>query len=166
MKKLYLVRHAKSSWDDYTLADEKRPLSERGVRDAPVMARMLKDQVPGIQKLITSTAKRARQTASVFRKVLEMPKSDWVKTDSLYLASPYGIQELLAQLDDQLDTVAIFGHNPGFTDFVNRFSDKMIDNVPTCGLVRIDFNVESWTEIEPGSGKLVSFYYPKMIGLF
>lgn len=165
MKKLYLVRHAKSSWDDYTLMDEERPLNERGKRDAPVMAQLLKDKESGIEFIITSTAKRARMTAKVFRKILGIDKKKVEKSDRLYLASPSGILDVLQTVDDQYSTVAIFGHNPGLTDFVNRFSDQLIDNVPTCGIARIDFDVDSWKDIQEEEGDLGAFYYPKMLGL-
>lgn len=165
MKKLYLVRHAKSSWDDYTLMDEERPLNERGKRDAPAMAELLKEKESDIQFMITSTAKRARATAKVFRKVLGLSKDRVLKSERLYLASPSGILDVLHGLEDVYDTVAIFGHNPGLTDFVNRFSDQLVDNVPTCGIARIDFDVDSWREIQDEEGDLTAFYYPKMPGL-
>lgn len=165
MKKLYLVRHAKSSWDDYSLTDEKRPLNERGKRDAPVMAKLLKDQSADIQFIITSTAKRALATAKIFKKTFEIDKSKFLKTDQLYLASPSAILEVVHHADDMYDCIALFGHNPGLTDFVSRFSDKMVDNVPTCGIARIDFNVNNWSEIGSERGVLTSFLYPKMIGL-
>lgn len=165
MKKLYLVRHAKSSWDDYSLSDEKRPLNERGKRDAPVMAKLLKDQSADIQLMISSTAKRAMATAKVFKKTFDIDKSKFLKTDQLYLASTSAILEVVRKIDDDYDCIALFGHNPGLTDFVNRFSDKMVDNVPTCGIARIEFNVDSWSAIESERGELTSFLYPKMIGL-
>lgn len=163
MKKLYLVRHAKSSWDDYSLMDEERPLNERGKRDAPVMAQLISDRHPGIQSLVTSPAKRALATAKVFRKTLKLGKKQMEKDARLYLATPSAILSVVKNLADELDQVAIFGHNPGMTDFLNRYSNGFVDNVPTCGVARIDFDVASWKDVEQGT--MAFFYYPKMIGL-
>lgn len=166
MKKLYLVRHAKSSWDDYMLADEKRPLSDRGKRDAPFMARMLCEKDPDVEYMVTSPAKRALETAKVFRKAFGLKKSSLEKESLLYHASPSMIADVVQKLDDQYSCLAIFGHNPGMTDFLNRFSDGSIDNIPTCGMARIDFEIDSWKEVSFERGRLMAFYYPKMFGLY
>jgi phosphohistidine phosphatase len=165
MKMLYLIRHAKSSWDDYTLSDDKRPLNERGKRDAPNMARMLYDKDPDIQLFITSPAKRARFTAKIFGKVYHLGKGEIKKDGRLYLASPSQIQQVVQEISNELEKVAIFGHNPGMTDFLNRFSGGSVDNIPTCGIARVEFDVSKWKEIEPGLGRMTDFYYPKMFGL-
>ena len=163
MKKLYLVRHAKSSWDDYSLMDEERPLNERGKRDAPVMAQLIRDRHPGIQLLVSSPAKRAYDTAKIFRQALDLDKKHLVKDERLYLASPSTIFSVVQKIDNKMDKVALFGHNPGLTDFLNRFSNGFVDNVPTCGVAGVDFDVENWSEIDQGT--MAFFYYPKMIGL-
>jgi phosphohistidine phosphatase len=166
MKKLYLVRHAKSSWDDYLLTDKKRPLSERGKRDAPAMAGMLRDKDPDLEYIVSSPAKRALETAKIFRKAFNLSKERMDKDSRLYLASPSTIVEVIQSVDDQYQSLAIFGHNPGMTDFLNRFSAAAIDNIPTCGVARIDIDIDFWKKFSFESGKLVAFYYPKMFGLF
>ncbi|MBK8504092.1 MAG: histidine phosphatase family protein [Saprospiraceae bacterium] len=166
MKKLYLVRHAKSSWDDYMLSDEKRPLSERGKRDAPAMAKMLSEKDPDLEYLVSSPAKRALETAKIFRKAFNLSRKRLDEDSRLYHASPSIITEVIQNVDDQYRSVAIFGHNPGMTDFLNRFSDASIDNIPTCGVAIIDVGIDSWKEFSSERGKLLAFYYPKMFGLF
>ena len=166
MKKLYLVRHAKSSWDDYMLTDENRPLSERGKRDAPAMAKMLNEKDPDLEYLLSSPAKRALETAKIFRKVFKLGKDKLDKDSRLYHASPSTMVEVIQNVDDRYQSLAIFGHNPGMTDFLNRFSDASIDNIPTCGVARIDVDIDTWKKFSYERGKLLAFYYPKMFGLF
>ncbi len=165
MKMLYLVRHAKSSWDDYALSDEKRPLNERGKRDAPIMARMLYSKDPGIELFITSPAKRARSTAKIFVETYSAENPAYEKDSRLYMASPGQILKVVQEINDNFHTVAIFGHNPGMTDFLNRFSNGQVDNVPTCGIAKIIFDLESWQDVMAGKGRMTEFYYPKMFGL-
>ncbi|NND35239.1 MAG: histidine phosphatase family protein [Saprospiraceae bacterium] len=166
MKKLYLVRHAKSSWDDYTLPDEKRPLNSRGKRDAPVMAGVLTRKAPELAWLVSSPAKRAYTTAKVFAKDLGLTKEKLNRDARLYHASAHQIMHVIKETDDTIDEVAVFGHNPGMTDFLNRYTDGYVDNIPTCGLAIIHFDVEKWSGSDSKPGKLVEFLYPKMLGLF
>lgn len=161
MKYLYLVRHAKSSWDDLSLEDAKRPLSERGLRDAPRMARRLKEKDVTIDQMMSSHALRALATCQNFSDVLEYPEENIMIDRSLYHASEDGMLDVVHNLNDSVDTVMIFGHNPGLTDFVNSLTGERIANVPTSGVVACAFDVESWEDISWGSGKLLFFDYPK-----
>jgi phosphohistidine phosphatase len=162
MKTLYLVRHAKSSWDDISLGDFDRPLNERGKADAPRMGKRLKDKNIHPNVMISSGAKRAHATAKRIAEVLNFPK-DAIKTDrTLYHAEPEQILEVIKAIADMNDSVMVFGHNPGLTDFVNQFgSDVEIDNIPTCGIVALRFQIDSWNKLSPKSGILLFFDYPK-----
>ncbi|MEJ1238481.1 histidine phosphatase family protein [Chryseolinea sp. T2] len=163
MKTLYVIRHAKSSWDVKTLDDIERPLNERGKRDAPRMAKRLKEKDIHPDLLITSSAKRATSTAKRIAKVLKYPKTDIKIMDKLYHADEDIMLDVLNKLKDKHNVVFMFGHNPGLTDFVNSImSEELdIDNVPTCGVVAFQFQAEHWNQVTWGTGKMMFFDYPK-----
>ena len=164
MKIIYAIRHAKSSWDDPSLSDENRPLNERGKRSAPLMAEMmvLKESRP--DAMITSTAKRARSTARRFKDAFGLPKDSIFKDRRLYLANPDEIMSVLKELPDDYHVIAFFGHNPGITDFANLFAEDYIDNVPTCGVVKIVSPVEHWYDLSASNSRRTAFYYPRQFG--
>jgi phosphohistidine phosphatase len=164
MKKLYLVRHAKSSWDNVEMDDFDRPLNERGEKDAPLMAKLLehRDVVPG--RMITSPANRALSTCRAFAKVFDFEKKKIISEKKLYHAGPDTILKVLSSLPEHKgkeDVVLLFGHNPGITEFANDLLNISIDNIPTCGVVAASLNIDSWKEISFGCGMMGSFDYPK-----
>ncbi len=164
MKKLYLVRHAKSSWDSVEMDDFDRPLNERGEKDAPHMAKLLKHRNVVPDRMITSPANRALSTCIAFAKALEFDKKKIKKETTLYHASPEIILEVLKSLpeyetDDEV--ILLFGHNPGITEFANSLLGVAIDNIPTCGIVAATLNIDSWKEISFGCGQMDSLDYPK-----
>lgn len=162
MKTLLLVRHAKSAWDQPGLLDKDRPLGARGKRDAPIMASVLRSENLQPDKLVSSTARRANDTAVAFAKELGMDHWDIKLVDECYEAMPDTLQAIVARLDSQWETVCLFGHNPGFTIYANRFGDGFrFDNVPTCGIVRIEAPVEAWSDFLPGTAKITKWYFPK-----
>ena len=163
MKTLYVVRHAKSSWDEPDQADFDRPLNERGKRDAPRMAKRLKEKNIRPDLMIASPAKRAWSTARRIAKGIGYPK-DQIKADErLYHADDDRILNVLQGVKDKHDSVMYFGHNPGLTDFVNSLMniEHDIDNIPTCGIVAFQFNIDSWKQLTWGIGSLLFFDYPK-----
>jgi phosphohistidine phosphatase len=163
MKTLYIVRHAKSSWDNSELSDFERPLNERGKRDAPDMGKRLNERGLKPDCVISSPAKRAFSTAKRICKVLGFEKEK-IRTDRrLYHADDEMMLSVLREVKSNLDSVMIFGHNPGLTDFVNSLvSEELdIDNVPTCGVVAFSFETDTWSSINWGTGNLVFFDYPK-----
>jgi phosphohistidine phosphatase len=164
MKKLYLIRHAKSSWDNVEMNDFDRPLNERGEKDAPHMAKVLKhrDAVP--DRMITSPANRALSTCRAFAKVLDFEKKKIITEQKLYHANPDAILKVLSSLPehkDKEDAVFLFGHNPGITEFANDLLNISIDNIPTCGIVSATLAINQWKDISFGCGKMDSFDYPK-----
>ncbi|HYF32789.1 MAG TPA: histidine phosphatase family protein [Chitinophagaceae bacterium] len=160
MKTIILIRHAKSSWDDHTVSDFDRPLNERGKHDAPMMAERLLKKQPDIQAFITSPAKRARKTAAVFAKAYGLDKDDIQLKDELYLAPENVFYEVISQVPESVNSIAVFAHNPGITDFVNSLTDVKIDNVPTCGLFAISYN-GNWQSFETAPKQFLFFDYPK-----
>lgn len=164
MKTLFIIRHAKSSWDNTDLSDFERPLNDRGRRDAPRMAKRLKEKSAHPDLLLSSPAKRALSTCKRFAEVLGYPKEK-IKTDrDLYHADEEEILSVVRRVSDKYHTVMFFGHNPGLTYFansLNRNELKNISNIPTCGVVSFSFDVESWNRVEFGNGKFLFFDYPR-----
>jgi phosphohistidine phosphatase len=164
MKTLIIIRHAKSSWDDPDLSDFDRPLNDRGERDAPRMAKRLKERDLTINAMITSGATRALTTCKVFAEVLSFPENRIQLMKELYHAGDETILKILGSLKDQPvdhETVMIFGHNPGLTEFVNNLLDEDIDNIPTSGVVCAQLDIVSWKDLKWGCGKLDFFDWPK-----
>jgi phosphohistidine phosphatase len=160
MKTLYLVRHAKSSWKDSSLDDIERPLNKRGKRDAPFMGEVLKEKVAIPDVVFSSPAKRASKTAQIISELIGYQKKDILYAEEIYEASSRELVDFIKSLDNKYSSVMIFGHNPGFTMLNNFLSKKYIDNIPTCGIVALEFN-NSWKEIEKNSAKMLFFDYPK-----
>lgn len=160
MKKVYFIRHAKSSWDDPGLSDIERPLNGRGLRDGPFMAKMLKGKKVQPDKLISSPANRAFTTATFFAKELKIPEKAIVVRKEIYHAYPEEVLDIIRNLSDSDDVVLLFGHNPCFTSLANQFSKEYIPNVPTCGIVKVEADVNKWKDFEK-KGKLKAFYFPK-----
>ena len=163
MKKLFIVRHAKSSWDYPELSDIDRPLNKRGKKNAPEMGRRLakKGVIPG--KLIASPAKRAAATAKRIARELGYPEDSIEKNGDLYHGTVDDIKSVIKSVSDSVDILMIFGHNPDLTTLTNRLSGSDIYNIPTCGVAEIEFDISSWGELEYKSGSLVSFDYPKKL---
>lgn len=163
MKTVYLVRHAKSSWDDPSLHDSDRPLNKRGKRDAPFMAKLFADRGLRPDALVSSPAVRAFTTAKHFAKALGFRKEDIVQQPAIYEAMSSDILRLVQQdLREEWQTVLLFGHNPTFTIFANQFDGRHIDNIPTCGVVKLSGPIDHWRDFYPGNGiRLEEFVYPK-----
>lgn len=162
-KTIYIVRHAKSSWADLSLSDKERPLNQRGHRDAPTMAQwcLLHSLVPDM--IISSTAMRAATTAEYFAAVLEIDAQHINVYDSLYHAPAQQYLEMCYGLSNDVDSVMMFGHNPGITYLANEVSSTYIDNVPTCGVLVIDYSGQNWQDLDISKCSLRSLYTPKSI---
>ncbi len=160
MKKLYLIRHAKSSWKEEGLSDFDRPLKGRGVRDAHNSGQWLLQQGEVPELIISSPATRAMHTALIFAQELHYPMSDIQMESSLYLGSIEDVGAVLAKVDASIDSVFLFGHNPTITNFVNRSIDHNIDNVPTTGVACLSFDSADWQDLG-SEAELVFFDYPK-----
>ena len=161
MKSIILIRHAKSSWDDASLSDFDRPLNERGKRDAPIMANRLLDNKVKIDVFVSSPAKRAARTARIFAKEYKMGKGDILFMTELYGAGEKDFFQVIGNLSDKYEYVALFSHNPGITDFANQLTDTRIDNIPTCGVFAISSMAKKWSEFGKAENKFWFFDYPK-----
>jgi phosphohistidine phosphatase len=161
MKTLILVRHAKSSWDQPGLSDMDRPLNERGKADAPEMAKRLKEKGIEIDLFVSSPAKRARKTAKYFAEEFDAKKTEIKIVEDLYLATPTAFSDTLSALDDDCNTIALFSHNPGITDFASSLTNVRIDDMPTCAVFGVQAETDHWSAFEKAEKKFLFFDYPK-----
>tara|TARA_R100000935_G_scaffold42107_1_gene63779 strand:- start:2340 stop:2825 length:486 start_codon:yes stop_codon:yes gene_type:complete len=158
MKRLILVRHGKSSWDN-NLPDEKRPLKKRGERDGLLVAKSFS---PFSKKPVTvwsSPAVRALSTANIFKDELEIEDKHFNIINSLYTFNSADLYSQIQNCEAEIDTLMVFGHNPAMTNLVNKLGDSNVDNVPTTGLTVIDFESNSWENLK--NGKTVLSLFPK-----
>jgi len=161
MKTLLLLRHAKSSWDDSTLADFDRPLADRGRRDAPRIGKTLKKQGPLPDLIISSPADRARETIEAVVKAAGLgipPQFD----ESIYGASSAELMKLIRRLPDSSKCAMLVGHNPTFEDLVSRLTGTQ-EHMPTAALACIEFQIDRWADVQDGEGKLISLLTPKQL---
>jgi phosphohistidine phosphatase len=158
-KKLLLVRHGKSDWGNLDLKDFDRPLNKRGKENAPEMAERLLEKGFNFDLIVSSPAKRAKSTAKYFAEAYKVDQIQF--EESIYEANTTALLKVVNDLNDAANTVIMFGHNPGFTDFANELSNADIYNIPTAGMVLIYFPFDSWKMVSKGTGELVFFDYPK-----
>ena len=163
MKRLYIVRHAKSSWDDPYLRDFDRPLNGRGKRNVPDMGKRLADLNVRPDLMISSPANRALTTAKGLAKAIGYPVADIQEAPTLYHASTQTIRQVMSQTSDDVETLMIFGHNPGFTSLIGALSDFSIWNLPTCAVCGIEFDFKSWKEILHSRGRKFYYDFPKSV---
>lgn len=161
MKQIILVRHAKSDWNSDALSDFDRPLNERGKRDAPVMAHRLLDKKIKIDAFVASPARRAKKTASIFAQEYKVDKDKIIFKEELYAAPEETFYNVVTGMDDKFDTIAIFSHNPGITEFANELTDVRIDNIPTCGVFAVRIKTKRWSDFKNAEKEFWFADYPK-----
>ena len=163
MKTLTLVRHAKSSWSHPELRDRNRPLKGRGERDAPKMGAYLQSQNVKPDRVISSPATRAWQTAQAFVKELEIPEGDIVSEENIYEAGVYDLLRLLDDTPEETQHLMLFGHNPSITQVYNYLSDSpnIVENIPTCGVATLVFKTDTWFRLRESSGATSMLVFPK-----
>ena len=165
MKRLILLRHAKSSWADPGLSDFERPLSPRGERDGPQIAERLAGSECRPDAIVSSSARRAQRTAGIIARAVDYPSENIELVMDLYLASAANILAVVSAAGQRSQKLLVVGHNPGLTELINRLlPDFELDNLPTAGVVAIDFDSESWAGLETTERRLVYYDYPKNLG--
>jgi phosphohistidine phosphatase len=162
-RQLFIVRHGKSDWSDPELRDFDRPLKNRGVRNAYAMAGFLKEKGYKPELMISSPAARALNTASIFFRELEMMPDRLIVDERMYHAGPREIMEIIAGVPDKFPSVMIFGHNPGFTQLANVFLMDHIYNIPTAGIVFLNFSMGRWQDITKTKPVDHFFEYPRKL---
>ncbi len=163
MKTLTILRHAKSSWKDPTLADRDRPLNKRGKRDAPVMGQRLNQTTIRPSLIISSPAVRAWTTAKIVAREISYPKEFLQREKRLYMAGVNTLFDVVAEQDDGFNSIMIVGHNPGLTEFANELVPGVTANIPTCGLVAVEFEIDGWDLRSAPAPRLVLYDYPKRV---
>jgi phosphohistidine phosphatase len=161
MKTLLLVRHAKSSWEQPGLSDFDRPLNDRGKKDAPEMAKRVKEKGVEPDHFISSPAKRARRTARFFAEEFGFKKGEIELVDELYGASRAEFLKAITGISDKYETAALFSHNPGITDFASSLTNVRVDDMPTCAIFALQIETDNWKEFVNAEKKFLFFDYPK-----
>lgn len=161
MTKLYIIRHAKSSWKDLKLDDFERPLNKRGEKDAPVMGERLKNKkiLPDI--ILSSPAKRAKITAEVIANKVHYDKKIIFKPD-IYEADKNTLKKIVNNIDDIYNTAFLVGHNPGLNELAEYYVGYE-ENLPTCGILGIEFTCNHWKECNADNARLIFVDYPKKV---
>ena len=162
MKTIYLIRHAKSSWDNSALSDFNRTLNERGKANAPLMGKKLIEENTVIDCLISSPAKRTTETSLLMGKELNYPSEKIIFDQRIYEASLSDLIKVLNEIPNQFSNVAIIGHNPAISQLFNYLTDEDLHHFPTCGIGKIELEIDQWLEIVKGIGRKIFFIYPKM----
>lgn len=160
MKKIILVRHGKSAWNNPNLTDHDRPLADRGLNDVPEMGLRLKEKGIAPDLILSSTATRASQTAEILAEVLHIPKSNLVFDKNLYHASYTTILKCIQKQDDSNQLIFIVGHNPGLNDLIDFLGGK-IDNLPTSGQYGFLVDSDRWIQLRPQKVRTWFVDYPK-----
>lgn len=158
MKNIIIIRHAKSSWTDFNLTDFERPLDKRGLNDAPEMAKRLRNVGYTPDKLISSSATRALETAAFYSKEFGLPITS---VKELYHGMPDNYLDAAMEVDDSVNTLLLFGHNPGITYIANIIQPGCTDNVSTCGMIIAEANIDKWSDLDFRKCNLKHLIYPK-----
>lgn len=160
-RNLLIVRHAKSSWNEAGLPDHERPLNRRGERDAPFMGAVLRQRGFRPEAIVSSPARRARMTAERLAEALGYAEADIAIRAAMYEQGLEGAFSVLQSLDDRWHRVILVGHNPDLLRLINLLGGETLTHLPTCGMAALEFELDSWTHVYEGSGRLAYFDYPK-----
>lgn len=161
MKTLYLVRHAKSDWDNSSLLDIERPLNERGYNNANSMSRLFKEKQDNPDLIITSPAIRAINTALIFARNINYDFNLISIQKELYESSVKEYLSVLGHTDEQYKSVMLFAHNPTISGFADSLCKALPMDMPTCAIVGIRFDCKKWSDLKTTKGELFLFEYPK-----
>ncbi len=161
MKTIYFIRHGKSSWEN-NLSDVDRPLNNRGITDAKHIGQKLLEKEIKFDAIYSSIANRAKSTAAIVVSQLGIDTKQILLSDKLYNFDSYKIVSFIREIPDDQKNVLIFGHNPAFTALINAYGSVQFDNLPTCGVVAIEFDIKNWQSLNNG---ITRFYLlPKLLG--
>lgn len=162
MKTLIIIRHAKSSWANIGEKDFDRPLNERGKKDAHEMAEKLLASNMKIDAFVSSPAKRAKKTCKAFMEVYGVEKDDIILLDELYNAPATIFYKVTTQLNNNYNSVALFAHNPGISEFANSLCENVdVDDMPTCTVFAVEIPIDDWKDFKTAEKTFLFFKYPK-----
>ncbi|MDA3853111.1 MAG: histidine phosphatase family protein [Bacteroidales bacterium] len=161
MKTLILIRHGKSDWSA-GVSDKERPLNQRGLNDAPLMAEVLQHQNQIPELLYVSSAKRTTQTAEILAQTLSIPQEHLITSPELYLCDAFAIEEIINFAPADKDNIAIIGHNPILSEMANQYSKKKYVNMPTLGIFISTFDTDDWALISRENAIDEMMLHPKL----
>lgn len=161
MKQLWLVRHAKSSWDSPDLTDFERPLNDRGKKSAPEMGHRLAKRKLKLDRIVTSPARRAFDTAYAIADALDFPVHLLAVEPRIYEANVKTLLDVVASQPEDCERVMLVGHNPGFSELADRLSPDGMDELPTCAVVGLKFKLKHWRDVARARAEDVYYDYPK-----
>jgi phosphohistidine phosphatase len=159
MKTLLLMRHAKSSWDDPDLSDFERPLNKRGMETAPFIGGVLAENKMQPDKILSSPAERAKQTAILVKEGGKLD-ADVQFNDNIYEASPFRLLEVVGETPSTVNTLLLVGHNPGMEGLLKLLTGES-HSIPTAALIKVPLNIINWADIHQESGKIEMFIRPR-----
>jgi phosphohistidine phosphatase len=154
MKKIILVRHGKSSWE-HNVSDAERPLKSRGESDAKLVASQYIEGNSLPERIFSSPAKRALQTCNIFVKLFKLSENYIAIEEELYDFGGENVLSFIKKLPDNINEIMLFGHNHAFTSITNLYGDRFITNLPTSGLVKLNFDINKWQDLKKGTTELV-----------
>lgn len=163
MKTLFIVRHAKSSWDDPDLSDEERPLLEKGIKKTSRVIEYLNDNHISADLILSSPAVRAVETARLIAKGIRYPKEKITLMPEIYHFDSAHILRELRGLSDNIQSVMIVGHNPGVTQLASHLMGKELEWLPTSAIAGIDFHTDHWGRISDSRVSMRFMIHPKML---
>ncbi len=161
MKHLILVRHAKASWNNPDIADIDRPLNDTGRREVPTMGERLAAREIMPDMIVSSPAERAHHTATMLAPYMKLPSDRIEVLDEMFLADTDVLLSLTQLCDNNVECLMMVGHNPGLTQFANMMTEVAVDNIPTCGMYHMRFDVDAWHNVELKTGDYVAFDFPR-----
>ena len=160
MKRLFIIRHAKSDRGPQYRTDFERPLNQRGRNDAGRMSEELKKATHSLDHILVSPAKRTSQTAEYFINAFNLDTSKTTYTKALYLPQEKDVWHEVSKVDNSHDTIAVFTHNPAAEELFHRYHAG--EKLPTCSIIELHYDGEDWKNISPESTRFIAYKYPKM----
>ena len=163
MKTLYLLRHAKSSWNFDELSDHERPLNDRGRDDAPHMGQALAKRRIRPDLVVSSPAVRAMSTAVLVAREMQYPHDKIVVEPGIYGADVNNLLTIIHNLPDAAGSVLLVGHNPTITETANELSPSTLNEMPTAAVVCLHFDCEHWAEVSKANAEFYFYDYPRNV---
>ncbi len=161
MRTLVLMRHAKSDWADSGLRDHDRPLNQRGEDAAPRMGRLLVEQKLRPDRILTSTAIRAKRTADLVAGSIGLADSEMTALEDLYLAPPSVLLDVAQRRGGDSDTLLVVAHNPGLEELVALLARRP-EPVPTAAVAAFRLGIDAWSEVAIDmDAELIGVWRPK-----
>jgi len=161
MKTLYILRHAKSSWEFEELSDHDRPLNKRGRTDAPIIGNELASRNVAPDRIVSSPAVRAISTATLVAKELGYETDDILVDERIYGADKNMLLDVVQETPVEINSIMLVGHNDALSELANLLSPQSVGSIPTTGVVALEFHCESWYDINQANAELLFYDFPK-----